>query len=478
MNEEFGNSQFLILNSKFLNMALPIVAIIGRPNVGKSSLFNALAGRRISIIEPTAGVTRDRISTIIEKNNRYFELIDTGGYGIVDANQLSEHIEKQIMQAIESANLVLFIVDIREGLMPLDEKIAKLLHERGPRAGGSEPVPAKAGIIGVANKADTAKMFTDAAEFSSLGFGEFLCVSAKNNLNKAVLLDRIYEKLGSLKTYKPPEPIMKLAIVGKRNVGKSSLLNAIVGCERVIVSETPGTTRDAVDVRFEKDGQTITIIDTAGIRKKGRMTEPIDFYSFVRATESMRRADVVLFLLDAAEPVSQVDKKLADFITQEHKSCIIVINKWDLAKDTAATSDYEEYLTETLPALSYAPIVFTTANRAKNVKSLLDLTSGIFKQATTWLPTPKLNKAFETIKLEQSRSTKRKTERPRIYYATQVAVNPITILMFVNNPKLFDINYQRFIIGRLRQLLPTSEVPIRLVARSKVRDKSRVKRHA
>jgi len=438
--------------------------------VGKSSLLNALAGQRISIVEPTAGVTRDRISTIIAKNNRYFELIDTGGYGIVDTDQLSEHIQQQILRAIESANLVLFLVDIREGLMPLDKKIAQLLHKHG------------LDVIGVANKADSAKMFPAAAEFSSLGFGEFLCVSAKNNLNKAVLLDRIFEKLAPdlIGGSKPAEPVMKLAIVGKRNVGKSSLLNAIVGCERVIVSETPGTTRDAVDVRFEKDGKTITVIDTAGIRKKGKMADSIEFYSYVRATDSIRRADVVLFLIDATEPVSQVDKQLAGFIAQEYKSCIIVINKWDLAKDSAVTGDYEQYLTKNLPGLSYAPIAFTTATKAKNVQSVLDLAAEIFKQATTRIPAAKLNKAFEAIKAESTGSAKRKSTKggPKVYYAIQIAVNPITILMFVNNPKLFDENYRRFITGRLRQLLPISEVPIQLVTRCRPRNKSRVMRRA
>ena len=444
-------------------MGLPVVTIIGRPNVGKSSLLNALAGQRISIVEPTAGVTRDRISTVIANvdTEKYFELFDTGGYGVVNSDQLSEHIEQQILQAIESANLVLFMVDIREGLVPLDKKIAQLLHKHG------------LDVIGVANKADSAKMFIDAAEFSSLGFGEFLCVSAMNNLNKTVLLDRIFEKLAHLKSSKPAEPVMKLAIVGKRNVGKSTLLNAMVGSERVIVSETPGTTRDAVDVRFEKDGKTITLIDTAGIRKKGRMADSIEFYSYVRATQSIRRADVVLFLIDATEPVSQVDKKLAGFIVQECKSCIIVINKWDLAKDSVVgshkagslTGDYEQYLTKQLPGLRYAPIAFTTATKAKNVQSVLDLAAEIFKQTTTRIPTAKLNKVFEKIMAGRLAAAKRKTVRPKIYYATQIAVNPITMLMFVNNPKLFDENYRRFIVGRLRELLPIGEVPIRLLAR-------------
>jgi len=431
-------------------MALPVVAIIGRPNVGKSSLLNALAGQRISIVEPTAGVTRDRISTFIARDNQYIELIDTGGYGIVDADLLSEHIEQQILKAIESASLVLFMVDIRDGLVPLDKQIAQLLHKHG------------LDVIGVANKADSAKMFAAAAEFAGLGFGEFLCISAKNNLNKAVLLDRIFEKLADLKTSRPAEPVMKLAIVGKRNVGKSTLLNAIVGSERVIVSETPGTTRDAVDVRFEKDGKTITVIDTAGIRKKGKMADSVEFYSYVRVTDSIRRADVVLFLIDATEPVSQVDKKLAGFITEQYKSCIIVINKWDLAKDSAVTSDYEQYLTKKLPGLSYAPIAFTTATSKKNIQSVLDLTAEIFKQTATRISTAKLNKVFEAIKSERVGSAK---GRPRIYYATQIATRPVTIVIFVNDPKLFDNNYRRFIINRLRELLATAEVPIRLLAR-------------
>jgi len=436
-------------------MALPIVAIIGRPNVGKSSLLNALAGEMISIVEPTAGVTRDRISTFIGRNDRYFELVDTGGYGIVDADRLEDHVEQQIIQAIESANLVLFMVDIRDGLVPLDKKIAQLLHKHG------------LDVIGVANKADSAKMFLAAVEFSQLGFGEFLCISAKNNLNKAVLLDSIFERLSDLEPTgaAPPKPVMKIAIVGKRNVGKSTLVNAMVGSERVIVSETPGTTRDAVDVRFEKDGKTITVIDTAGIRKKGKMADSVEFYSYVRATHSIRRADVVLFLIDATEPVSRVDKKIAGFIAGEYKSCIIVINKWDLAKESAVTGDYEQYLTAQLPHLRYAPIAFTTATEAKNVQAVLDLAAEVFKQTTTHIPTPKLNKAFEVIRAESIGAARRKTAWPKVYYATQIAVNPITILMFVNDPKLFEDNFRRFIVGRLRELLPVKEVPIRLLAR-------------
>ena len=239
-------------------MSIPTVVIIGRPNVGKSSLLNALAGQMISIVEPTAGVTRDRVSTIIERNERYFELIDTGGYGIVDTQQLSPDIEQQIRYAIESAELAVFMVDIRDGITTLDEQIARLLRKSDLQ------------IIGVANKADSAKMFPAAAEFAKVGFGDFLCISVTNNLNKTLLLDRICEKLEHLGASKPSKPAMKIAIIGKRNVGKSTILNSIVGSERVIVSERPGTTRDAVNVRFKKDGKTIVVIDTAGVKRKNQ----------------------------------------------------------------------------------------------------------------------------------------------------------------------------------------------------------------
>ncbi len=437
-------------------MGLPVVAIIGRPNVGKSSLLNALAGEMISIVDPTAGVTRDRVSTFIGRDSKFFELIDTGGYGIVDSDQLSDHIEGQILQAIATADLVLFVVDVREGITPLDTRIAELLRKH------------KLDVMGVANKADSGRMFSAAGEFVRLGFGEFLCVSAQNNVNKTVLLDALFERLAPLlEAGAPPEPVMKIAIVGKRNAGKSSIVNAIAGSERVIVSEVPGTTRDSVDVRIEKDGKTLVVIDTAGVRKKGKMANDIEFYSSVRATRSVKRADVVWFLIDATEPISQPDKMLARLIAEEYKTCIIVVNKWDLAKDVAATGDYEEYLTKTLPGLKYAPISFTTATVGKNVQSTLDLSAELFKQATTQIGTGRLNKAFEIIRSERSGSRRSSGKSPKVYYVTQVAVNPVTFMMFVNDPGLFDEAHRRFITGRLRDLLPIPEVPIRLLARPK-----------
>jgi GTP-binding protein len=435
-------------------MSLPVVAIIGRPNVGKSSLFNALAGRMISIVEPTAGVTRDRVSAIVEYNDRYFELVDTGGYGIVDSDQLKEHIENQIHQAISSADLVIFIVDIRDGLMPLDKQIAQLLRKNNMI------------VILVANKADEAKMFPAAAEFSKLGFGNALCVSVTNNLNKQILVEKITELLKDHASEKPQDVEMKLAIVGKRNAGKSTFTNSIVGADRVIVSEIPGTTRDSIDVRFEKDGKTFIVIDTAGVRKKSSaIKDSIDFYSFTRVTRSVRRADVILLLIDATEPVSQVDKKLTAFIADEYKACILVINKWDLAKGKASSDDYADYLTKTLPQLSYAPIAFTTATESKNIQSVLDLARELYKQATTKISTSKLNKAIEQISPQRPGGKSKTSGFPKIYYATQVATKPVTILLFVNKTEFFGENYKRFLIGRLRDCLGFAEVPIRLLIR-------------
>jgi GTP-binding protein len=433
-------------------LSLPTVAIIGRPNVGKSSLLNALAGEMISIVEPTAGVTRDRVTALVKHDDRYFELVDTGGYGIVDSAELTEHIENQIYQAIATADLILFIVDIREGLMPLDTKIARLLRKADLK------------VILVANKADTAGMFGAAGEFQRLGFGEAFCVSATNNLNQAVLMETLVEALDHLPKESPGKEVMKIAIVGKRNAGKSTLTNAIVGEDRVIVSKVPGTTRDAVDVRFERDGKQYVVIDTAGVRKKNKMSDDIEFYSYTRVTRSIKRSDVVLFLIDSTLKISQVDKKLAHFISDEFKACILVINKWDLVKDAASTDDYSEYLTEVLPGLRHAPVAFTTATDGKNVQSVLDLAGELFKQASKKISTALLNKAIEAL-AEQKAGGSRKGGFPKIYYATQVAALPISLLLFVNRPELFDDHFIRFATNKLRELLDIEEVPVRLLLR-------------
>lgn len=442
-------------------MALPVVTIVGRPNVGKSSLLNVISGKMVSIVEPTAGVTRDRVSVIVDIDDRFFELIDTGGYGIVDVEDLTGHVEHQIHLAIEASDLVLFVVDIREGIMPLDVEVARKLRK------------ADLNVILVANKADTAKQIGGGGEFARLGFGDPICVSAANIVNKAELLEKIVEELEHLPKELPGKEAMKIAIVGKRNAGKSTFVNSIVGEERVIASEVAGTTRDAVDVRFERDGQTFLVIDTAGVRKKRKMADDIEFYGYTRALRSIKRADVVLFMMDATSKISQADKKLAHSICDEYKACIIIVNKWDLAMEFADTDEYADYITEMLPGLRHTPIAFTTATDGKNIQSVLDLAAEIFKQASSDIPTAVLNKAIEEINAQRISGSRKKHGMPKILYGTQVAKLPISILLFVNHPELFDDVYMRFATNRFRELVAIDEVPIRLMLRARGGKKKR-----
>jgi len=432
-----------------------MIAIVGRPNVGKSSLLNMLAGRRISIVDPTAGVTRDRIQALCEHDGVYFDIVDTGGFGIVDRDDLGKQIEQQIRYAVEAAALILFVVDARQGLVPLDSAVAEWLRKSGRR------------VILVANKADAPNTPLDLADFHKLGVGEPLVISAMHRRGEEELKNRIIASVRHLGDGAAPgEPTMKLAIVGRRNVGKSTFINAIAGQERVIVSEIPGTTRDAVDVQFVRDGHTFVAIDTAGLQKKGKIADDIEFYSFHRAELSIRRADVVLFLLDAESDVSQVDKRLGSYIAEQHKPCVVVVNKWDLAKDRTTTEAYGDYLMKTLPGLDYAPVAFMTAKEGKNVQSVIDLSLSLFKQAQTRVPTAELNAVVEDLMGETVPKPKHGTGAVKIYYATQVSTAPPTIIFFVNDPTRVTPAYERFLINRLRDRLPFPEVPLRLLFRS------------
>lgn len=435
-------------------MALPTVVILGRPNVGKSALLNMLARQRISIVDARAGVTRDRVSAVVEHRGRYLELVDTGGVGIVDDDHLEAHIENQIHQALGRANLALIVVDVRAGLTPLDQRVAELCRRLA--------VP----TVLVANKVDAEQHRPEAAEFIRLGYGEPVCVSALHGSGRQALLERICTLLGPDEGAAPEAPVMKLAIVGKRNAGKSTLVNALAGEERMIVSETPGTTRDAVDVRFEKNGRTFVAIDTAGVRKKRRMAD-IEFYSYTRALQSIRRADVVLLLIDAAVPISAVDAKLAAAILDEYKPVVLGVNKWDLAAGRATPEDYDRYLAELLPALRFAPVALLSAKTGKNVAATIDVASALHRQARTRVGTGQLNSALEAI-LAGGAPTPRRGGKPlKIYYATQVAVAPPTLVLFCNRPELVAADYRRFLENRLRELLPFREVPIRLLFRSR-----------
>ncbi len=437
-------------------MTIPVITIVGRPNVGKSSLFNCLAKRRISIVEPTCGVTRDRVSTEIRHKDCVFELVDTGGMGVKDVDGLTEEIKAQIEIALRSADIILFVVDVRDGVTPLDVLIAEKLRHL------------KKEIILVANKVDTPKLEYQIGDFNKLGFGEPLPISALEVFGRSELLDRIISLLPTpYLESATTEPIMKLAIVGKRNAGKSTLINTLAKEQRVIVSEVPGTTRDSVDVRFEIDGKQFLAIDTAGVRKKRQVKDSIEFYSMARAERSIRRADVVLFLFDATLKISEVDKKLGDYIVSESKPCILVINKWDLIKGIE-TEKFNDYIYKCLPGLSFAPISVISAKSNEHVVEMVQLALELYEQANTRITTSELNQVLEDA-ITLHRPTRRKSKPSKIFYATQVSVAPPTFVLFVNDPKLFNSDYERYLSNQLRGKLPFSEVPLKFHFRARTK---------
>ncbi|MFQ5862957.1 MAG: ribosome biogenesis GTPase Der [Candidatus Brocadiales bacterium] len=441
---------------KRLPVAAPVVAIVGRPNVGKSSIFNRLVRRRIAIVDPTSGVTRDRVSAEMAHGGKRFELMDTGGIGIQDVKgkEMAHLVEEQIEIALDKASIVVFVVDVRDGLMPLDRVVAeRLRHVHKP-------------VLLVANKVDDPGLVSLKAEFFKLGFGEPLAFSALQGLGRVELLEEI-TALVPFEAAVPGEPQMRLAVVGRRNVGKSTLINTLAREERMIVSEIPGTTRDSVDVRFELDGKVFVAIDTAGVRKKRQVEGSVEFYGLARAKRSVRRANVVLFLLDATDEVSQVDKRLGAYIAEQFRPCIIVVNKWDLAGDTD-TEEFVRYVRYMLPGLSYAPISFISAKNADNVVDTVGLAEELYRQTSTRVGTSELNKVVGDVFAE--RSPKRKWGREaKVYFATQVTVAPPTFVLFVNYPSLFDASYERYLANRLREKFPFSEVPLKFFFRERRR---------
>jgi GTP-binding protein len=451
-----------------VSMALPVVAIVGRPNVGKSSLLNCLTGRRIAIVDPTPGVTRDRISAPVPiaegpEGPRYVEMVDTGGMGMEDSDDLADHVESQIAYAVAEADLILFVVDAREGITPLDRQAARRLRRQ------NKPV------MLLANKIDQAQLISELGELYRLGFDEPMSISAKHTRGIRDLLDAIAERLADRAADAVQPAVMKLAVVGKRNAGKSTFINALAGEDRVIVSEAPGTTRDSVDVTIELDGQTLIVIDTAGMRKRRKLADDIEFYSRHRALRSIRRADVVAMMIDASVPVSQVDKELAGRIAAEFKPVALVVNKWDLAREVAAGEDYADYFAETFPELSFAPISLTVATEGRNVRQTIRLAEQLFRQANTRVATGELNAAIEEILKLRGPSHKAGTRPPKIRYASQVSTAPPTIVCFVNDVRSFRGSYERFLLNRLRERMPFAEVPIRLLFRQrrKGRDEGR-----
>jgi GTP-binding protein len=425
--------------------------------VGKSSLFNWLAGRRIAIVDPTAGVTRDRLMSLVKCGDRYFELVDTGGMGGKDIDHLTADVERQIDAAIEQAAVILFVVDVRAGLMAPDEEVARRLRYV------NKP------ILLLANKADTVELESQAGEFYKLGRGKLVCVSAHQNRGKDQLLAMIGERLRpAAESASDLSQALKFAIVGRRNTGKSTFINSLARSERVIVSEVPGTTRDSVDVQFQRDGKVFVAIDTAGVRHKGSIASDLEFYSIARAERSIRRADVVLLFHDARLRISKVDKQLAGYVLENYKPAIFVVNKWDLMGHLP-TGKFADYLRAVYPSLDYVPIAFITATSGKNGQAVLNLAQNLAKQAAVRVTTGTLNQVLRQA-LAQQAPPLRQNRRPKIYYATQVAASPPTIVLFTNGPELFDNTYQRYLLKAFRDHLPFADVPIKMYLRHRQRE--------
>ncbi len=435
-------------------MPLPLVAVVGRPNVGKSSLFNRLAGRRIAIVDPTAGVTRDRVSTVLEADGRFVELMDTGGMGIRDSQNLTEDVERQITLALDDAAVIVFLVDVRDGVVPLDQHVAERLR------GTAKPV------VFAANKADDPKFDAAAAEFFRLGYGEPILVSANSGRGQQELLEAVVAKLPADTGETPADVALRLAIVGKRNVGKSTFINALAKAERVIVSEVAGTTRDSVDVRFERDGKAFVAIDTAGVRKKTKLADSIEFYSLHRAERSIRRADVVLHLFDALSRVGRVDKQLTEYVIENNKPAVFVINKWDTVKGEMTTDDMAVYMRKMFPMLDYVPIAFATAATGRNAYRILNLAQELHKAAGKRVTTGTLNRLIQRA-VDANPPPLRQNRQGKIFFASQIAVHPPTVALVTNGPDLFDDTYLRYLLGVLREETPFTEVPIKLVLRAK-----------
>lgn len=440
---------------------LPLVSIVGRPNVGKSSLLNALYRRPVAIVDETPGTTRDRVEVTVRHRRRWFRLSDTGGMGIVDRDDLVADVDRQIDVAIAEADLVLLVTDVRAGVTPLDLEVARKLRGLGKN------------VVLVVNKCDTARQELQTGEFWSLGFGEPLAVSAKEGFGRPELLGRIVAELPRTGTDVRKAAAVKVAVVGKRNVGKSTLVNRLVGSERLITSSVPGTTRDAVDVPFECGGRHYVAIDTAGLRKRPGVHENVDFYSAVRTDRSIRRADVVLLMLDASTDISRTDKKLASTVEGEYRPVIIVVNKWDLAAARKVEPEaYHAYIGKLLPGLAYAPIAFVSATEGFNIEPTMALVDRLHRQARTRVPTAEVNRVI-TAAVTRRHPPRKRNRTAKVFYATQTDVAPPTVVVFTNDASLFDRRYLHYLAGALRTELPYAEVPVRIELRTRERSPSK-----
>lgn len=436
-------------------MSKPLVAIVGRPNVGKSTLINGLAQRRVSIVEDIPGVTRDRIYCDVKWLNREFTLIDTGGIEFRnEKDQISSGIRQQAELAMEEADVILFVLDARAGLTSDDEIIAGILRRTG------KPV-----VVAV-NKVDSENQEMDVYEFYSLGLGDPIGISAVNRLSFGELLDRITEGFPE-QTEEESEDIIRTAIVGRPNVGKSTLINSLLGYERSLVADEMGTTRDAVDSLWTYKGKTFILVDTAGMRKKSKIDEPLEKYSVIRSIRAIDNCDVAIFVLDAVDKLTEQDKKIIGYIHEAGKGLFLFVNKWDaVAKETNTMVEFEKEIKNGLPFASYVPMLFGSALTKQRIHRLGDMIYNVAEQQSLRIPTSVLNDLLEDAKMVNPPPA-HSGRVAKIYYMTQVGIRPPTFVMFVNDANLIHFSYVRFIENRLRESFSFEGTPIRIVVRSK-----------
>ncbi|MGO1041553.1 ribosome biogenesis GTPase Der [Clostridioides sp. ZZV15-6598] len=438
-----------------MSISRPVVAVVGRPNVGKSTIFNKFAGKRISIVEDTPGVTRDRIFAEVEWLDKYFTLVDTGGIEPDSEDIILSQMRNQAMLAMDMSHVILFIVDGKAGITAADKEIAQILRKT------------KKPVILVVNKIDSQSQFDNIYDFYELGFGTPFGVSGANSMGFGDLLDEIVQNFPAGLDTEYEEDIIRVAITGKPNAGKSSILNKILGEERVIVSPIAGTTRDAIDTYFEKNGQKFLLIDTAGLRRKSKIYETIEKYSVIRAMSAVDRADVVLIVIDALEGVTEQDTKVAGIAHDEGKGCIFVVNKWDLIeKDNKTMSNYTKDIKEKFPFMMYAPIVFVSAKTNQRMNKILDTVEYVSNEHSKRISTSALNEVIgEAVMLNQPPSDKGR--RLKIYYGTQTDIRPPKITLFINDKNLTHFSYQRYLENKIRENFGFEGTSIKIEYRQK-----------
>lgn len=436
-------------------MTQPAVAIVGRPNIGKSTIFNRLAGERIAIVEDIPGVTRDRIYAESEWLGHHFSVIDTGG--ITTENEpLMEQVRNQAEIAIDEADVIIFMTSVREGVTDLDEEVAKILYQ------------SKKPVVLAVNKVDNPELRNDIYEFYSLGFGEPLPISGSHGLGLGDLLDEVIKHFPEKKENEEEDEIIRFCLVGRPNVGKSSIVNAIIGEERVIVSDIAGTTRDAVDTSFiDSEGREYEIIDTAGIRKRGKVYESTEKYSVLRSLRAIERSDVVLCVLNAEEGIREQDKRVVGYAMEAGKGLILLVNKWDLLeKDEKTMANFEKDIRREFPFIDYAPVLFVSAVTRQRLSKLPDMIEQVSLNHKLRIQSSLLNEVIvDAVAMNPTPSDKGR--RLRIYYATQVATKPPTFVLFVNDPELMHFSYLRYLENRIRDIFTFEGTPIRLICRAR-----------